>query len=176
MRHTHLSEEEVVDAAEGRSTEDAGAHVAACGDCRDQVRSFTELVESAAVAEVPEPSPQYWQAMRGSVRRRIDHERSLRRALVWPALAAAAVVAFVLVRPVPVAHAPAPQPVLPSWSALPPVETDSATSVIEGLGAAGGDALADLACRTWQECAAALDDDEASDFRTELQAELGGSS
>jgi hypothetical protein len=173
---THLSEEEVVDAAEGRSSEQARAHAAACGDCRDQVRSFTELTEAAAAADVPEPSPQYWQAMRGSVRRRIDHERSVRRAFVWPALAAAAVVAFVLVRPAPVAHAPVPQPVLPSWSALPPMETDSATSAIEGLGAGGGDALAEIACRNWQECAAALDDDEASDFRTDLQAELGGSS
>ena len=174
MTAEHLSEEDVVDAAEGRATTRAQTHLEACDPCRDQVAQFEELVRSAADAAVPEPSPFYWESLRQNVRRRIEHERFVRRVVTWPALGAAAAVAFALLRPAPPVVAPTTPMTLPSWSSLPGADEDAGLRVMEGLSDEAGDQANDVACRSWTECVVTLSDDEASRFNDALRAEMGG--
>ena len=175
MTAEHLSEEDVVDAAEGRTTTRTEAHLQICEPCRDQVAQLEELLRSTADAAVPEPSPLYWESLRHNVRRRIERERFVRRAVTWPALAAAAAVAFVLLRPAPTTVvAPTTPMTLPSWSSLPGADDDVGLRVLEGLSDEAGEQANDVACRSWTECVVTLSDDEASRFNDALRAEMDG--
>lgn len=181
MKIEHLSKEEIVDAVEGRGSASAREHASSCPECRTQVDEISALLGSVAEAAVPEPPPLYWEALRLNVRQRIETEsvRSKRTALVlWPSVAAAAVLALALLRPglhSPGAGAKAPTaPTLPSWSSLPVAEEDVGLLVLEGFKEEAGEHAADLACRSWVECIVGLSDDEASQFNEDLRAELKG--
>jgi hypothetical protein len=138
----HLSDGSLVSLVEGGGTDLERAHVAACGGCAERVEETRAGLALARRADVPEPSPLYWEALRASVERRIAEEP--RRAAPWawlaPLAAAAAaltVVALTAVRtPAPIA---VPGPTLPAWSALPPAEDDASLEVLEGLAVAGGE-------------------------------------
>ncbi len=177
MRPEHLTDEELVDAAEGRASRSASGHTEGCSVCRNQVEETIALLRTVSDAVVPEPSPLYWETLRHNVRRRIERERALSRwALAGGGLVAAAALAIALFR----ASTPAPgelqpaQAALPSWSALPVAEEDAGLRVIEAMVAEAGDQASDLACRNWRECVASLSDDEALRLRDEVRAELRG--
>jgi len=110
------------------------------------VEEARAALDLARGAEVPEPSPLYWEAMRRSVGRRIAEEprRPPRWAWLGPLAAAAAVLAVVALT-TGRTHAPSgsPAPALPAWSALPPAEDDPSLEVLEGLEVADG-GLAEL--------------------------------
>lgn len=138
----HLSDESLLSLARGGGASAERAHVLACGRCAERVEEARAGLALARRADVPEPSPLYWEAMRRSLERRIAEEprRSPRWAWLAPLLATAAaltVVALTTGR----AHAPAalPGPTLPAWSALPPAEDDASLEVLEGLAVADGD-------------------------------------
>jgi hypothetical protein len=102
------------------------------------VRDSRDTLALLQRADVPEPSPLYWQALRSGVRERIADDK--RRVSAWTLLvplAAAAALALVLwsggTKP-PAALAPS----LPAWSPLPDAEEDDGLSVLEGLALAAG--------------------------------------
>jgi hypothetical protein len=87
-------------------------------------------------AEVPEPSPLYWEAFRRQVGRRIlSEDRTSWRWRLVPLLAAAAAL-VVIVPSLKPGRAPGSlAPVVPGWSALPPAEEDPGLVVLQGLAA-----------------------------------------
>jgi len=130
---THLSDESVIELSTGEGDASDLAHAAACAPCARRVQDGRDALALLQRADVPEPSPLYWEALRSGVRQRIadDKRRVLAWALLLP-LAAAAALVFVLwsggAKP-PAAIAPA----LPAWSALPVAEEDEGLRVLEGL-------------------------------------------
>jgi hypothetical protein len=133
----HLSEERLQDVVEGGADEGARAHVTACSACRRRVDEAALGLALAHEAEVPEPSPLYWEGFRRQVGRRIlSEDRTSWRWRLVPLLAAAA--ALVVIVPSLKAPRGAPgslAPVVPAWSALPPAEEDPGWVVLEGLAA-----------------------------------------
>ena len=136
----HLSDESLLSLAQGGDADGDRAHLSACGRCAERVEEARAGLALARRADVPEPSPLYWEAMRRSVERRIAEEPRSSPRWVWlvPVLATAAAV-VVVVLTTGRTHAPAslPGPTLPAWSALPPAEDDASLEVLEG-GRRGG--------------------------------------
>lgn len=131
----HVTDDRVVDLAQGPGTADEAAHLAACARCALRVGEAREALALAQAADVPEPHPLYWEALRRNVGRRIDEEGRRARWWAWLApLAAAAAVAAIAVRPgwlpAPVAS---PAATLPAWTALPEAEDDPSLAVLEAV-------------------------------------------
>lgn len=136
---THVPDEALVDLALGAGSAEDRAHASACGACGPRVAELRETLELARQAEVPEPSPLYWDAMRNGVSRRIAEERRLPRFVILvPLAAAAALVAVLWMGPRAAPPRESPPPPLAAWSALPPVEQDDGLRVLEGLASANG--------------------------------------
>ena len=114
----------------------------ACARCTERVEEARAGLLLARRADVPEPSPLYWEAMRRNVGRRIAEEPRRREARAWlaPVLVAATAI-LVVALTTGRAHAPAAFPAakLPAWSALPPAEDDASLAVLEGVAIADGD-------------------------------------
>jgi len=138
----HPSDESLLDLAEGDGTAAGRAHVGACAACAARVEAARAGLALARRADIPEPSPLYWEAMRRNVGRRIAQEpRRLWSAWLAPLAATAAVAvaaAALTIGRVPAPPRPAVEPPLPAWSALPPAEDDASLAVIEGLATAEG--------------------------------------
>jgi hypothetical protein len=176
---SHVPEQRLLDVLEGRGAADR-AHVDACGQCRTRLAEAQAGLALAVGAEVPEPSPLYWEALRRQVSRRVDEE-SERRPAFWrrlwlgPALAAAAAVAGIVTF-LPVAgHHPAPLPEkpLPAWSALPPAEEDEGLDVLRAVAPAVADAPAPTGCGSVAECVIDLSDEESQVLADNLRREIG---
>src|ERR1700751_2973511 len=97
----HLTPEEMIDVAECLRAETDMPHLASCDRCRRQVGDLKSALSAAARADVPEPSPLFWDHFSARVAEAVagrQEPRSfalLRRwtwARVTSALAAAAVV------------------------------------------------------------------------------------
>jgi hypothetical protein len=155
----------------------ARAHVETCTECRSRVDEVRQGLQLAREAEVPEPSPLYWEAFRRQVGRRISDERPAARA--WrlvPALAAlAAVVAFAVVT----SHHAAvrddePAPTLPAWSALPPSDQDAGLDVLQALSPSAEDLGVVESCRGVESCVVDLNDDESRALVEVLRGEMEG--
>jgi hypothetical protein len=56
----HLSDVELVDLAEGRRAADSEPHLTVCDRCRRQLDELQRVIALAATADVPEPSPLFW--------------------------------------------------------------------------------------------------------------------
>src|SRR5262245_49435538 len=127
----HLSEDEIADALFERGSPARREHLEACSDCATLLAVASEGLALAREAEVPEPSPLYWEVFRRQVDRRIGGEGvPRRRAWLVPlgAAAAIAVLAVPLLRP---RATEPPRPAsLPSWSSLPPSEEDDGLAVL----------------------------------------------
>ena len=130
----HLSDDAVVDLALGEGADSGRAHAGACEDCALRVAEARSAVELAQGADVPEPSPLYWQALRSGVSRRIAEDAGrTRRLAIWLPLAAAAALTTVLVtRPAQVEQGRV-APSLAAWSALPVEDEDDGLRVLEGV-------------------------------------------
>lgn len=143
----HVSDESLPDLAEGGGSEADRGHAAACGACAARLEEARAALALARRAEVPEPSPLYWEAMRRNVGRRIGEEprRAPRWAWIAPVAAAATAVVAVVILTTGRTHAPSvpPERTLAAWSALPPAEDDASLEVLEGLAVADAD-LAEL--------------------------------
>lgn len=138
----HLSDEAVLDLAEGGGRDTSRAHVVECAPCAERVEEARAGLALARRAEVPEPSPLYWEAMRRNVERRIAEEprRGSRWAWFLPLAATAAAIAVVgLATGRATAPGPSPEPLLSAWSALPPEDEDVSLDVLEGLAVTTGD-------------------------------------
>jgi hypothetical protein len=141
----HLSEAALLEVLEGASSPDARAHVEACARCRGRVEEAREaLALVAGGADVPEPSPLYWESMRREVARRSAEPRRAWLPFLLPIAAAAALVMAVPAsrRLSPVGPAPSPSvsAALPAWSALPADEDDQDLAVLAAVARSQPDA------------------------------------
>ena len=138
----HLTGDELVDLADGVVLESDVPHVAACATCRQQLTELRATLAMASEAEVPEPSPLFWDHFSSRIREAVATQgaagvRWWRRLASWPgimapisALAAALlIVAIVLVSRAPVL--PEAQP--PTSVASTPTSTLSGTLGVELL-------------------------------------------
>ena len=132
----HLSDQTMTDLLEGGGSPADWAHVASCPDCRDRLDAARSGLEMASSAEVPEPPGLYWEALRRNVSRRIAEEPPRRSWWGWLVPVAAASAAMVVIVLFLGGRSPSPSssaPLLPAWSALPPVEDDEGLAVVSGL-------------------------------------------
>jgi len=130
----HLTEEALLDAAEGHAGPAAREHVRDCASCAARVDEAREGLALLETEEAPEPPAWYYETLRREVAARLD-AKPRRSFAGWllPAAAAAALLVIVpfasrtpLSQPVPTAS-----PSLPAWSALPPAEEDAELAVLE---------------------------------------------
>jgi anti-sigma factor RsiW len=56
----HLTEDEIVAAADGALDNDRQAHLAACDACGREVAQFAALLREVQAVPVPDPSPLFW--------------------------------------------------------------------------------------------------------------------
>jgi hypothetical protein len=157
----HLSEETLFDAAESIVDAKDRAHLEACADCRARRDEVREGLLLARDADVPEPSPLYWEAFRRQVGRRISDERSHGRSWLLPLAAAAAAAAFL----VPLTSGVGSRgtnagPVLPAWSALPPADEDDGLALLAESGVGESDLAAVGESRDVEELLGDLSDEE----------------
>jgi hypothetical protein len=185
MTAGHLGEEALIDLMEGVADAGARAHASSCLHCRARLEQAAAGLELASEADVPEPSPLFWDAFRRRVDERIvsgDREPAWKRLAVrsmapWLAAAAVLVAAAAVTFPrgpaAGTAATPA-APVLPAWSALPAGEDvglEMLAAVVPGNTGLGpltecdgmGDCLAE---------AAALSEEDSLALADALQREL----
>jgi hypothetical protein len=177
----HLGDDVLIDLLDGAATDDARAHAASCVHCRARLEGATAGLDAARDAEVPEPSPLFWQSFRRQVDSRIRSQTpSWRRLAVSPWLAAAAAVVAAVALLVPGGPergpAPAASVILPAWSPLPPADEDPGLEVLAAVvpETASADALAD--CQGLGDCladAADLSDEERAALAEDLRREMG---
>ena len=166
----HVRDDELMDAAEGLASPEVRRHLAACAACRARVEEAAVGFDLAREADVPEPSPLYWEAFRGKVRGRVAAERTWRRMAWMPALAAAAVTAIVIGWLAPRDRPVVPTPTLPAWSASLPAddELSGLATLDETMGAAV------IGCAELSDCLAGLSEEETIALAESLGEELGG--
>jgi hypothetical protein len=68
----HLSNEAIVDAAEGATT--FAAHLSSCEACRARVDELRAVLQTAGAVRVPEPSPLFWGHLSERVRAAVAAE------------------------------------------------------------------------------------------------------
>jgi hypothetical protein len=179
---THLTDETLIDLLEETAGAEARRHAAECRLCEARLQEAQAGRRLATSAEVPEPSPLYWEHFRRQVGRRLEaREPRWWPRLVWgPVLAAAAaVVIAVWVPATPRGVGQTPAPVLPAWSALPPAESDEGLAVLAAIAPRAGEALGVVAdCRDLGNCLAELSDEESRALAEALRGQLarGGTS
>jgi hypothetical protein len=170
----HLTDETLAEALEGRMETGAQEHLRSCEVCGRRVREAQEALRLAARAEVPEPSPLYWEAFRRQVGRRIAEGPSVsrRRWWVWGLVAAAAVVVVVLSSPSR-SRTPSVSPTLPAWVAFPD-EDEASLSVLQGMGPSDEDLRPALADQGVAHEIAGLSEDDSRSLAAALEGEWGG--
>jgi hypothetical protein len=70
----HLNEEELLDLADGTTPESSALHLASCAECRGQLDGLRAAMSAAADADVPEPSPLFWDHLSAQIRERTAAE------------------------------------------------------------------------------------------------------
>jgi hypothetical protein len=181
MHMKHLSPDELIDLAEGVRTEIGAPHLANCGACRRQLaelRAALLTFSNESAADVPEPSPLFWDHFSARVREAVAAEGSRRHERGWdllkawsrpqwlgavPLAGAGALIAVVI--------ALASYVMAPRVSDLPAVPTESinADVALPALGAADDPTLSLVADLT-----AGLDLDGAGEAGLTAPAHAGG--
>lgn len=168
----HLTEERLLDAVEYGAGAEGRAHIEACAECRARLDEARAGLTLAREADVPEPSPLYWEAFRRQVGRRIVEERPRWHRWLVPLAAATAVLTLA----VPILDGPVPEspavPVLPAWSALPPADEDEGLAVLKGLGVAEADLAAVGESSGLDEALGDLSDEEQDAFADLLRRRM----
>jgi hypothetical protein len=111
---SHLSDREFVDLIDNVLPPVRVAHVLDCHDCRSKADAMRELLVRASEAEVPEPSPLFWEHFSSRVHQGIDHAE-IGNSAAWGIgwrwavpVALMTIIAFGAWRWTPRVHAPAP--------------------------------------------------------------------
>ena len=91
----HLSEQELIDLAEGAAPESAKPHLQSCEKCRAQLNDLRSILSEASDVAVPEPSPLFWDHLSARVREAIADDPPPRDLSAWRWLYPAAVAASV---------------------------------------------------------------------------------
>jgi hypothetical protein len=166
----HLTPDELIDAVEGTLDPARGAHLDTCTACGEETARLRAILHEARQADMPEPSPLFWDHFSTRVRAAIETEQTPRRAwlpqwLRWPVLvplAGLALLVLALANAVPRTgpHARLPR-VGPTPAALLSTEADARAE-----GTAVGD-LSRIGEREWaviSEIVGALEIEEARDM------------
>jgi hypothetical protein len=98
---THLTADELVDAAEGTLSPARLAHTSECEICRGEAERLRMALRAAIEADVPEPSPLFWEQLSSRVHHAIAAEEVTPPQwapawLRWPILAPIAALALIL--------------------------------------------------------------------------------
>jgi hypothetical protein len=129
----HVSDESLADLAEGGGAEADRVHAAGCGRCAARVEEARAGLALARRADVPEPSPLYWEAMRRNVGRRIAEEPHGAQRWLWLVPVASAVVAVaVVVFTTGRTHAPTAPPADAAGLSACPAADDVSLEVLRG--------------------------------------------
>jgi hypothetical protein len=147
---THLTQEELLDVADGTRRGDEFPHLESCAACVRHVADLRGAIEAAAEVKVPDPSPLFWDHLSQRVREAVaDEQRTERRPsfvespwLRW-ALAGAVVAVIVVVA------ARAPRPVPTSAGDAPATMSGDSSQPVELPAFEDDPALALLADLTW---------------------------
>jgi hypothetical protein len=75
----HVNTDELVDIAEGTRSEASAPHLAGCEPCRAQLHELRAMLSAARDADVPEPSPLFWDHLSSRVRDAVAAEAAPRR-------------------------------------------------------------------------------------------------
>jgi hypothetical protein len=171
----HPRDEDLLGLALGEGAAEDRAHAAACEACGQRLAELGEGLMLAREAELPEPSPLYWDALCRNVAARIAEEPApsgwfarLQPALAGLAVAASLAGAILIGGRGPVA-APAAA-TLPAWSALPPRADDAGLLALEGAIGSGETSL--TGCDGLARCLATLTDDETRALAAAVREEL----
>jgi hypothetical protein len=70
----HLSSVEFVDLLDGVRSQTSEQHLAECDRCRREFAGLREMTAAATSADVPEPSPLFWEHLSARVREAVAHE------------------------------------------------------------------------------------------------------
>jgi hypothetical protein len=81
MRHLHS--DELIDLAEGTRLESSAPHLRSCEACRGQLTELRAMMSAAAQAEVPEPSPLFWEHFSARVRDAVAADGGRRRGALF---------------------------------------------------------------------------------------------
>lgn len=166
-----MSDEALMDVMDGAGAAEAGEHLRSCADCRERLEEARAGMALAIEAEVPEPSPLYWEGFSRQLGRRLGAQPRPWRFVLLPAMAAmAAGLTLVMVRP----HGeskPLEPPVafLPAWSPLPAGEEDPGLTALQSVAV---DLEPEAECARVEECVADLSDDEGGDLAAMLRREV----
>lgn len=80
----HLSPEALLDLADGTTPEASVDHLARCAECRAQLSDLRATMGLAMAADVPEPSPLFWDHLSARVRESIaSGDAPVRRSVLW---------------------------------------------------------------------------------------------
>ena len=71
---THLTEAEMVDLLDGELAPERVRHVEQCTECRTGAAALEAILPSAGGADVPEPSPLFWDRLSARIAEAIDAE------------------------------------------------------------------------------------------------------
>lgn len=74
----HVTIDELVDIAEGARPESAAPHLAGCEPCRAQLREVRAMMSAARDADVPEPSPLFWDHLSARVSEAVAEDTRLK--------------------------------------------------------------------------------------------------
>lgn len=74
----HLSPEQFVDVLDGTATRPVRAHADSCESCRAQLEELRALANMAQTADVPEPSPLFWDHLSARVQAAVAAETAER--------------------------------------------------------------------------------------------------
>ena len=167
----HLPDDRIIDFMDGLATPREREHAASCAACRARIDEAGQGLDAAGEADIPEPSPLYWDAFRAHVSRRLAAEG---RVSWWwrlgPALAAAT--ALVVLVPALRAPGPAAPSVLSPWAALPAAEEDAGLTVLAGVAGSGVDLVAVREGGGLAEELAALSDEDSQALAEALRQRL----
>lgn len=148
----HLSSDELIDLSEGTLARTRAGHVETCGTCRARLADLRAMRAAASDADVPEPSPLFWDHFTARVRDAVAAEPEPAAPSWWSrwlplrpsfALGAAALLIVaagavwlnaprVAETPARVASAP-PGPIDPGTDVFLSLEDDPAWTVVAGL-------------------------------------------
>jgi hypothetical protein len=166
----------LIDVLDGGADAASREHAQSCGRCRQRLLAVRAGLTLAREAEVPEPSPLYWETFRSQVELRIGRGEQVPRWGLRPAFAmAAALAALLAVLPgSPPEREPLGPPTLPAWSALPPVAEDVNLVLLQGLLAPEEDLVVAAGRQGIPWIVAELSDAERQELARALQSELKG--
>jgi hypothetical protein len=177
----HLRDDQWIDLAATGGTPDERRHLEGCGRCRETLADVSQGWDLAHEADVPEPSPLYWESFRRGVGQRISQERAPRAR--WGSLGfrwAVAATMFVTVSLSLLAlkgqvglERSAPSAALPAWSPVLSTEADPGLSVLAALDS--GD-LAHASCGDVALCLADVSEEEGERISQGLEKEMKGRS